>query len=61
MEEISRKKKRPKTEIDFSKDQSCFVITVTPSNLRRDTVVILLPYYSLIYKVILRYLTFDGY
>ncbi|XP_009117102.1 B3 domain-containing protein REM10 isoform X2 [Brassica rapa] len=38
MEEISRKKKRPKTEIDFSKDQSCFVITVTPSNLRRDTV-----------------------
>ncbi|KAL0733886.1 hypothetical protein Bca4012_010096 [Brassica carinata] len=38
MEKIPRKKKRPKTEIDFSTDQSCFVITVTPSNLRRDIV-----------------------
>ncbi|KAF8086080.1 hypothetical protein N665_0635s0011 [Sinapis alba] len=38
MEKISRKKKRPKTEIDLSTDQSCFVITVTASNLRRDIV-----------------------
>lgn len=66
MEKISKKRKRPKTEIDFSTDQSCFVIAVTPSNLRRDVVVMLLPYYSLIYTLVLRFyvrvvLTFDVY
>lgn len=55
MEKISRMKKRPKTEKKNSEDQSCFVITVTESNLRRDIVVMLLPYYSLIYAVILRF------
>ncbi|CAN6906244.1 unnamed protein product [Brassica oleracea] len=38
MEKISRMKKRPKTEKKNSEDQSCFVITVTESNLRRDIV-----------------------
>ncbi|KAJ0233291.1 B3 domain-containing protein REM10 [Hirschfeldia incana] len=38
MEKISRKKKRSKTEIDFSTDQFYFDITVTASNLRRDVV-----------------------
>lgn len=30
------------TEADYSSDQSCFVTTVTASNLKRDTVVMLL-------------------
>ncbi|XP_024014114.1 B3 domain-containing protein REM10 [Eutrema salsugineum] len=39
MEKVSRKKKKsPKTETDDATDQSCFEVTVTASNLKRDVV-----------------------
>lgn len=47
-EKVSRRKKSLKREADSAPDHSldsCFVVTVTASNLKRDTVVMLLPYY----------------
>lgn len=45
-ENVSRNEKSLKREADHSQDYSCFVATVTASNLRRDIMVMLLPYIS---------------